>query len=110
MGGVLLFGADRLKIFSDAFLRAGCFEGTDRSMIVDSANITDSPVLAVEKALRFMQRNTRRALTLKDARHQEVWEFPVVALREAIINAFVHADYARPVRHYDWQFSATASI
>ena len=95
VGGVLLFGADRLKIFPDAFLRAGCFEGTDRSVIVDSANITDSPVLAVEKALRFVQRNTRRALTVKDVRHQEVWEFPVVALREAIINAFVHADYAQ---------------
>lgn len=31
---------------------------------------------------------------LSDSRHREVWEFPMVALREAIINAFVHADCA----------------
>ncbi len=95
VGGVILFGADRLKEFPDAFLRAGCFKRTDRSEIVDSASITDSPVLAVGKALQFVQRNTRRALEIKDVRHQEVWEFPVVALREAIVNALVHADYSQ---------------
>ncbi|NNM88469.1 MAG: winged helix-turn-helix transcriptional regulator [Phycisphaerae bacterium] len=95
VGGVILFGADRLKIFPDAFLHAGCFAGTDRSVIVDSVAITDSPVLAVEKALHFAQRNLRHALEITGIRHRDVWEFPAVALREAIINAFVHADYAQ---------------
>jgi predicted HTH transcriptional regulator len=95
VAGVILFGVDRLKQFPDAFLRAGCFQGTDRSVIVDSADITISPVLAAEQALQFAQRNTRRALAIKGVRHQDVWEFPVVALREAITNAIVHADYAQ---------------
>jgi len=95
VGGVLLFGIDRLKHFPEAFLRAGCFKGEDKSVIIDSANITDFPVLAVEKALQFVQRNTRHSLEIKSVRHREVWEFPVVALREAIVNAFVHADYAQ---------------
>lgn len=95
VGGVLLFGAKRLEFFPDAWLRAGCFDGTDKSVILDSANITISPVLAVEEAIRFVQRNTRRALEIKGVHHREVWEFPVVALREAITNAFVHADYAQ---------------
>jgi ATP-dependent DNA helicase RecG len=29
VGGLLLFGVDRLKHFPEAFLRAGCFQGTD---------------------------------------------------------------------------------
>ncbi|MGA2686347.1 MAG: helix-turn-helix domain-containing protein [Verrucomicrobiota bacterium] len=95
MGGVLLFGVDRLKHFPEAYLRAGCFKGEDKSLIIDSASITDFPVLAVEKALQFVQRNTRHSLEIKNVRHREIWEFPVVALREAIINAFVHADYAQ---------------
>ncbi len=95
VGGVLLFGVNRLKLFPEAYLRAGCFKGEDKSLIIDSASITDFPVLAVGKALQFVQRNTRHALEIKNVRHREVWEFPVVALREAIINAFVHADYAQ---------------
>ncbi len=95
VGGVLLFGLDRRKLFPDAWLRAGCFQGADKSAILDSENITISPVLAVEEAIRFVQRNTRRALEIKGVHHREVWEFPVVALREAITNAFVHADYAQ---------------
>ena len=59
VGGVLLFGADRRKQFPDAWLRAGCFKGTDKSVILDSTNITVHPPLAVEEAIRFVQRNTR---------------------------------------------------
>jgi predicted HTH transcriptional regulator len=95
VGGVLLFGAERLKHFPEAWLRGGCFAGADKSAILDSANFTQPPPLAVEEAIRFVQRNTRRALAIEGVRHREVWEFPVVALREAIINAFVHADYAQ---------------
>lgn len=94
VAGTILFGVDRLKYFPDAYLRAGCFKGNDKSVILDSADITDYPVLAVEKSLQFVRRNIRHALQIEDSRHREVWEFPMVALREAIINAFVHADYA----------------
>lgn len=95
VGGLLLFGVNRLERFPEAFLRAGCFAGRDKSVILDSANLTGCLVLAVEEAIRFAQRNTRRALEIKGVRHREAWEFPLVALREAIINAFVHADYAQ---------------
>lgn len=95
VGGILLFGRDRLKHFPDAWLRAGCFADTDKSVILDSANITSYPLQAVEEALRFVQRNTRRAIEVPGLRHREVWEFPLVALREAIVNAIVHADYAQ---------------
>jgi len=88
VGGAILFGVARLKYFPDAYLRAGCFKGNDKSVILDSANITDYPVLAVEKALLFVRRNIRHALQIGESRHREVWEFPMVALREAIINAF----------------------
>lgn len=31
---------------------------------------------------------------IEDARHQELWEIPKIALREAVINAIVHTDYS----------------
>lgn len=50
---------------------------------------------AVEETLQFVRRNTRRALRVERTRNTEVWDFPLVALREAIINAVVHADYGQ---------------
>lgn len=95
VGGVLLFGRERLTHFPDAWLRVGCFEGTDRSVIMDTANLAGPLPRLVEEALRFVQRNTRRALEIRGVRHREVWEFPAVALREAVTNALVHADYSQ---------------
>jgi predicted HTH transcriptional regulator len=94
-GGVLLFGRDRRAQFPDAFLRAGRFAGTDRTTIVDSADITSHLPLVVEEALSFVKRNMQRAIAIRAARHAETWEYPLVALREAITNALVHADYAQ---------------
>jgi predicted HTH transcriptional regulator len=101
VGGMLLFGTERLKQFPDAFIRAGCFAGRDKQTILDSRDITSQPVQAIEEALQFVRRNTRRGLRVEQSRSTEAWEFPLVALREAIINAVVHADYAQrgmPVR------------
>jgi ATP-dependent DNA helicase RecG len=39
VGGFLLFGRDRREAFPDAYIRAGCFGGIDKSNIIDSAEI-----------------------------------------------------------------------
>jgi predicted HTH transcriptional regulator len=101
VGGMLLFGNDRLKHFPEAFIRAGCFAGRDKQTILDSRDITNYLVLAIQEALQFVRRNTRRALRVEQTRSTDAWEFPLVALREAIINAVVHADYGQrgmPIR------------
>jgi predicted HTH transcriptional regulator len=82
-------------VFPDAYLRAGCFAGADRATILDTADIRVHLPLAVDEALHFIKRNTRRALTIRGTRHAEAWEYPLVALRVAVINALVHADYAQ---------------
>jgi predicted HTH transcriptional regulator len=94
-GGILLFGVKRADVFPESVLRAGCFSGTDRSEILDSAEVSVVLPLAVEEVLRFVARNTRRALRVNGARHEEVPEYPILAVREAITNAIVHADYAQ---------------
>lgn len=95
VGGVLLFGAKRQEVFPDAYIRAGCFRGRDRSEILDSVEIRSLPVAALEEALQFVKRNTRRAIAVRSLQHSEIWEYPLVAIREAVINALVHADYAQ---------------
>ena len=96
VGGLLLFGKERLESFPDAFLRAGRFAGTDKTTILDSADIKDYLPRVVDQALVFVQRNTRRAVAIHGSKNTESWEFPLLALREAITNALVHADYGQP--------------
>ena len=94
-GGILLFGVQRAEVFPESVLRTGCFSGTDRSEILDSAEVSVPLPLAVTEVLRFVARNTRRALRVNGARHEEVSEYPILAVREAVTNAIVHADYAQ---------------
>jgi ATP-dependent DNA helicase RecG len=52
----------------------------------------------VDEVLTFMRKQLRQEIVIGrggTARHTEKWTVPEAALREAIVNAVVHADYAQ---------------
>ena len=101
VGGILLFGRERLSRFPDAWIQAGRFAGTDRTELVDRADLTAYPVNALEQAVSFVERNTRLGMSIGRLRRRDAPAVPPAALREALVNAVVHADYAQrgaPVR------------
>src|SRR5262249_9050019 len=56
---------------------------------------------AGEDAIAFVQKHALHGIEIKAARHTDTWTLPPAAVREAIINAVVHADYSQrggPVR------------
>jgi ATP-dependent DNA helicase RecG len=93
--GMILFGKDRKRQFPDAYVKAGYFEGKHKSHIIDSAEIHDPLPGAVTLALRFVQRNLRQGVEIKGLKSRLSPEIPEIALREAIINATVHTNYAQ---------------
>lgn len=95
VGGLLLFGRTRERYFPDAWLQAGRFAGTDKSRIVDAVEIRSYPVRAIDEAVAFVQKHLLHGVEIGRVRRKEQWNLPPVALREALINAFVHADYAQ---------------
>ncbi len=100
-GGLLLFGKERLSKFPDAYIQVGRFAGTDRIDLVDRAELTDYPVMAIEQAIKFVERNTRLGMSIGRLRRRDLPAVPPAALREALVNAVVHADYAQrgaPIR------------
>lgn len=100
-GGVLLFGRERTAVFPDAWLQAGRFKGANRTHIIDSSRIDLSLPETVDAALAFVKRNVALRYNVAGARRSESWQYPLVAVREAVINALVHADYSQmgaPVR------------
>ncbi|NBY35134.1 MAG: HTH domain-containing protein [Alphaproteobacteria bacterium] len=94
-GGVILFAINRLKYFPWAFIKAGIFDGINKSRILDTQQFTSFLPNAIDETLNYIKKNTRVSLVIKEVRHQKLLDdIPLVALREAIINAVVHTDYS----------------
>ncbi|MFL5516174.1 MAG: ATP-binding protein, partial [Gemmatimonadales bacterium] len=101
VGGVLLFGVDRERHFPDAWIQAGRFAGSDKSRILDRAEFRALPARAIEDAIAFIEKHSMHGAEIGAVRRKERWNLPPVAVREAVINAVAHADYAQrgaPIR------------
>lgn len=101
VGGVLLFGRDRQRHFPDAWIQVGRFGGTDRTRILDHAELRGHPVSAIEDAIGFIHKHLRHGAQIGPVRRVDRPDLPSVAIREAVINAVAHADYAQhgaPIR------------
>jgi len=93
-GGIILFGYKRLSLFPEAIIRCARFLGDDKTTILDRIDIELYLPIALEETIKFIQRNTRLSSEIKELARKDVPEYPLVALREVIINAIVHADYS----------------
>jgi len=101
VGGLLLFGLDRERYFPDAWIQAGRFRGTDKSHIDDRAEIRSFPVRAIEEAIAFVQKHALHGAEIGAVHRRDRWNLPPVVVREAVINAVTHTDYAQrgaPIR------------
>ena len=101
IGGILLFGRDRERHFPDAWIQAGRFAGRDKAQIIDRAEFRGLPVAGIELAIGFIEKHALHGAEIGKVRRTERWNFPPAAVREAMINAVAHADYAQrgaPIR------------
>ena len=69
LGGVILFGVNRLKQFPEAIIRCARFLGSERVDIHDQVDIEIYLPLALNEAIKFIQRNTRQSSVIKDLKN-----------------------------------------
>lgn len=98
--GVLLFGKRPQRLFPQAQIRIGIFRGTE---ILDSHDFTGTLWDQLDGAMdRFRQVLKVRfdiqveEPSLEGLQRKEIWEYPLEALREAVVNALIHRDYTYP--------------
>ncbi len=69
--------------------------GDDGERFMDNKRITGAVPDMLEEAVEFVRRNSRTKTIVDDEGHrQDKPEYPVKAVREAILNALVHRDYS----------------
>ena len=93
-GGLMLFGKQRDELFPDPFIRLARFEGTTKTTAIDHADIKSAFPLAIGETLTFIRRNTSMRAVIQSPRREDIPEYPPEAVREAVINALLHADYS----------------
>jgi len=94
VGGLLLFGKDPVSTFPDAWLQCGRFAGDTKADIVDHTELRQPLPCLVEAGMDFVRKHAMRGMALDGARRVDRWSVPMDAVREALINALVHADYS----------------
>ncbi len=94
-GAMLLLGRDRAHHFPDAWIQAGRFQGNDKSRIVDRVEIRSFPTRGIEEAIAFVQKHALYGAEIGAVRRRERWNLPPLTVREAVINAVAHTDYAQ---------------
>jgi len=101
VGGMLLFGKDRELIFPDAWIQCGRFIGKDKAAIFDHIEIHEHLPVAVQRVIEFLKKHAMRGADFSELKRRDVWSIPLTILREAVVNAVVHADYSQrgaPIR------------
>ena len=101
---ILLFQNTPQRLLSQAVIHCGRFK--QETIVIDDRMIEGTLLEQVEEGMNFMRKNmnVRFVMTGQPAREQ-IWDYPLEALREALINAVCHRDYTIPanteVRMYD---------
>ena len=91
--GVLFFARNVRRFFPEAYITCLLGKGADQVCILDRKDFDGGIVADIEDAMHFIERNTRTAYRIEGLRREDVPEYPMQALREAITNAVMHRDW-----------------
>lgn len=94
--GIILFANEETRFheFADARVSCARFAGTEKVDFIDRVDIDGGLLTAIEEVPKFVRRNTRMAAEIKTMRRKDIPEYPTEAVREALLNALMHSDYA----------------
>lgn len=91
---LLLFGKQPQKYMPQSSVKLARFRGTDvDGIIVDRKEVFGTLDKIIENTARFVSNNMRVLARIENLYREDVPEYPIVAVREAISNALAHRDY-----------------
>ncbi len=94
VAGNLLFAKHPQRAMVQSQVRCARFKGNDELVFLDMKVLDGTVIEQVDEAMSFVRRNIRSGAKIEGLYRKDLWEYPLDALREAIVNAVCHRDYA----------------
>jgi ATP-dependent DNA helicase RecG len=92
--GVLFFAEDVHKHISQAQMTLLAFKGTKKLHIFDRLDVRDDLLTQFNDAIFFLKKHLNVRSEIKGVNREDIYEIPIEALREAVVNAIMHRDYS----------------
>lgn len=93
---VVAFGSDLLPWYPQCSLRIARFKGVTKDEVVDQRKVSGHAFLLLDEATKFLAKQLPIRGTLHEGqlRREDKPLYPILALREALVNALCHRDYS----------------
>lgn len=89
--GLLLFSKEPHRFFVSAKTRVGRFRTP--ATILDTVIAEGNLFNQLERIVEAIKKHLSVRFEIKDIERRDVWDYPIEAIREAVINAIIHKDY-----------------
>ena len=93
---VVAFGKQLIPWYPQCCLRIARFKGVTKDEVVDHRKVSGHAFLLLDEAIRFLGKQLPIRASLREGQLQREDRplFPILALREALVNALCHRDYS----------------
>jgi ATP-dependent DNA helicase RecG len=92
---ILLYGKNPQEFVLQSEVRCGRFKGIKSLEFDDMEVIKGTLIEQADRIMSFIKRNLKVKATFAEGiERKEEWEYPLLALKEGVVNAVCHRDYA----------------
>jgi len=92
--GILFFAKNVHDFLHQAQMTLIAFKGKTRGRIYDRRDVRDDLFTQFKEAILFLEKHLNIRSEIKGVDREDICEIPLEALREAVVNALMHRDYA----------------
>src|SRR3972149_8477710 len=91
--GALMFASKVEKFIPHAESIFAAFKGTDKTNIYDRNDVKEDLSIQFNEAVAFLKKHLNVRSVIRGFDRSDIYEIPLDALREAVVNAIVHRNY-----------------
>ncbi len=92
--GILFFAKDIQAYLLQAQMTLVAFKGTDKIHVYDRRDVRDDLLTQFKEAMSFLMKHLNIRSEIHGIERKDIYEIPLEALREAVVNALIHRDYS----------------